>query len=289
MLCAAGVLAAATAWYVSYVARSTPSGGTWPGLLFGIAGSIVIVYCMLLSVRKALRTAPLGRAHHWMQAHVWFGLISYPLIWFHAAFRIGGALTTVLMILFTIVWLSGIVGLILQHSIPSALMRKVPRATIHEQIAGVIERMRRDAESIVAAAAAPVPSATIAMPVLPTGEEVSNAAVERPDDLGLAIFTRFHAERVAPALAASSTHLARHGGPALAAAFTDVRGRLPDMLQEPLSQLEQLVRQRLQLERQRRLHAVLHNWLLIHVPLSYAMLALSVIHAVMALKYRAIG
>jgi len=40
-----------------------------------------------------------------------------------------------------------------------------------------------------------------------------------------------------------------------------------------------------QLLRQRRMHGVLHAWLIIHVPLSFALMVLAVVHIVMALKY----
>ena len=40
-----------------------------------------------------------------------------------------------------------------------------------------------------------------------------------------------------------------------------------------------------QLDRQSRLHKVLHGWLLVHIPLSYALLLLGAVHAVMALRF----
>jgi hypothetical protein len=39
------------------------------------------------------------------------------------------------------------------------------------------------------------------------------------------------------------------------------------------------------LDEQRRLHRLLHGWLLIHIPASYALLLLGVAHAVVALTY----
>ena len=39
------------------------------------------------------------------------------------------------------------------------------------------------------------------------------------------------------------------------------------------------------LTRQARLHKVLHVWLLVHIPLSLALLLLSFFHAVIALRY----
>jgi hypothetical protein len=39
------------------------------------------------------------------------------------------------------------------------------------------------------------------------------------------------------------------------------------------------------LRRQVRLHHWLHDWLLFHIPLSFALLLLGAVHAVMALRY----
>lgn len=292
MFAAAAALAGAIFGYTVYTERTTVlSGGSWPGFGFGLAGSVIIVFCMLLSVRKALRTAPLGRATHWMQAHVWFGLISYPLIWLHAAFRLGGTLTTVLMIVFTVVWLSGIIGLWLQHRTPTRIVRHVPNATIHEQIGHVVDDLRRRAETIVAAAGA---RATVGVPELVgvgggAGDNSQTPpAIADASPAGLTAFRQFYRDSVAPALTAKTPRLAHHGA-AVSAAFIGARGRLPANFLAPLAELESLVRERINLDEQRRLHRLLQGWLLIHVPLSYAMFILSVIHAVMALKFRGIG
>ena len=52
-----------------------------------------------------------------------------------------------------------------------------------------------------------------------------------------------------------------------------------------MNQLEAICEERWQLARQKRLHHLLHGWLLVHVPLSAGLLFLSVVHAVHALRY----
>ncbi len=56
-------------------------------------------------------------------------------------------------------------------------------------------------------------------------------------------------------------------------------------LGEPLTQLAGLVEERRQLVDQERAHFWLHSWLLLHVPLSAALLVLGVAHAVWSLYY----
>jgi hypothetical protein len=49
--------------------------------------------------------------------------------------------------------------------------------------------------------------------------------------------------------------------------------------------LENICEEKRQLDQQSRLHRILHGWLLVHIPLSYALLLLGAVHAVMALKF----
>jgi hypothetical protein len=56
-------------------------------------------------------------------------------------------------------------------------------------------------------------------------------------------------------------------------------------MHEALHDLEVMCEERRQLARQRRLHRWLHGWLLVHVPLSYALLLLSAVHAFQSLRY----
>jgi len=52
-----------------------------------------------------------------------------------------------------------------------------------------------------------------------------------------------------------------------------------------INDLQSIVDERRQLERQRKTQYLLHGWLWVHVPLSMAMLVLILVHAVVALRY----
>ena len=68
-------------------------------------------------------------------------------------------------------------------------------------------------------------------------------------------------------------------------AFVQLRTLVPAELQETVSDLENICEEERQLTRQVRLHHWLHGWLLLHVPLSLALLLLSAVHVVAALRY----
>ena len=56
-------------------------------------------------------------------------------------------------------------------------------------------------------------------------------------------------------------------------------------MHEPLGDLALIVEERRQLAAQKRMHHVLHGWLIVHVPLSYALMILAAVHAVQALRF----
>jgi hypothetical protein len=67
--------------------------------------------------------------------------------------------------------------------------------------------------------------------------------------------------------------------------FGQLRVQIPRAHWPKLADLESLCDEKRGLDRQRRMHHVLHGWLLVHIPISYALLLLAAIHAVFALRY----
>ena len=67
--------------------------------------------------------------------------------------------------------------------------------------------------------------------------------------------------------------------------FAGLRTLLPAAAHDTLADLEDICSEARQLLRQERLHRWLHGWLLVHIPLSLALILLGAVHAVMALRY----
>jgi hypothetical protein len=98
--------------------------------------------------------------------------------------------------------------------------------------------------------------------------------------------TTFFESQLKPFL--MSRHSEKHAlaNPAEAAPlFQQLRVLVPQTLWPKFDDLENICEEKRQLERQRRLHHFLHGWLLVHIPASYALLALGAIHAVVALRF----
>lgn len=278
------ILAAATAVYVPYAAGSPagPSGGSTIGLGFGIIGSAFMVFAGLLAGRKKVAIWRLGRAQTWMRAHLWLGLLSLPLILFHAGFRAGGMLTTVLLVLVILVVASGVFGAALQHYLPNVMTAELPYETIFEQIDHVHAQLLIEADELMKVASAPVNLVAAG----PSGDLAATADSVLSAENTIAPLLNFYSGEMQSFLRNPGSRNQRLADADKAAQiFAGLRRSLPAEAHETTKNLEAICEEERQLRRQARLHHLLHGWLMLHIPLSFALLALGCIHAVMALRY----
>jgi hypothetical protein len=239
-----------------------PAGNSVVGMWYGIVAAACMVFCGLLSAHRLL---PgwwwLGCRTWWLKGHIWLGLLSGPLVYFHAAGRWGGFLEGTLWVLLFLVIGSGLLGLWLQWYVPRRLTLRLSAEVPYEQIPHVCVVLRADADRLLAS----VPETALASP----GLRQIYAAVIRP-------FLGPDYDRSSP--------LARPSG--ADAVFKSLRG-LPgaDVVEKQVGGLETLCIDRRQIGEQERLHLWLHAWLFAHLPLSVALLVLTALHAVVSLSY----
>lgn len=278
----------ATAAYVPYHLYGSPSGprgGSAYGLVYGFLGTALMVYAGLLGVRRKLRSLNLGRATTWVKGHLWLGLLSYPLIFFHAGFRLGGALTLTLLVLFTIVVVSGIFGLVVQQFVPKLMTVQVQVETMYEQISAYVGRLREEAARIVTDVCGALPSAVAAAEKEKDKEkEKAPAKGKKIEPLeGSEPLKQFYLGELESFLDDGRGRLGNVAS--RTAVFTHMKVLLPPTLHVTLAQLEDICEERRQLAVQVRLHHWMHGWLIVHLPAAAALLVLTVVHAVMSLYY----
>ena len=109
-------------------------GGTPVGLIFGTVALAIFVFAALLGARKKVVLWRIGTVQRWLRAHIWLTLLTIPLVILHSDFRLGGPMTTLIIVLYIVVMVSGIYGLILQHYLPTAMMERLPAESVYEQI-----------------------------------------------------------------------------------------------------------------------------------------------------------
>ncbi len=311
-----GVFVASAAVYLFYThnAPAGPRGGSTIGLAFGIVGFAFMIFAALLGARKRVPTWRLGRAQAWMRGHLWLGLLSLPLILFHGGFHFGGALTRVLMWLLMITVGSGLFGAVLQHFVPRIMTTDVPLETIYDEIANVRNSLREEADRAVESlcgslglvkpddaeemraggftALRPIAAAAVPLRTSAAVSAGASAAVAAAPEVVLlneeqsAPLTRFYLEEMRAFLEEPMRRRQRLGDAEKAkSAFAALQTLLPATAQDTLEELEEICDEARQLVRQERLHHWLHGWLLVHIPLSLALILLGVVHAVVALRY----
>ncbi len=291
-----GLLILASLVYLPYRHSSPqgPSGGSVIGLTYGSIGSAFMLFAGLLGARKKFPIWRIGRAQTWMRGHLWLGTISFPLILFHAGFRFGFGLTNVLMWIFLVVFVSGILGAVLQHYMPRFTTERIPMETIYEQIGRVRAQLVDEAESLVKEASAALngglSQASMQQRAAAAGAGTvggltvaSGLQADEEADTQLREFFQRELRRFLEQ--GGSRKLALADRAASKAKFQQLRLLLPSTLHPIVDDLENICEEKRELDQQARYHRVLHGWLLVHIPLSYALLLLGAIHAVVALRY----
>jgi hypothetical protein len=299
-------------FYIVYAMLSIngPRGGSLMGLFFASLGTGIIVFECLLGLRKKYPASPLGRVKTWLKAHVWLGLASFFLILMHSGFRWGHGLAAVMMWIFLVIVVSGIFGVAMQNYIPKRMTELVTRETIFEEIPTVIRALRTEADERVEFVTAdlgieeeaeefvraggvkqyfdPAQKKSAAEKVQAVVERRKNSPqIEIPADARDAMRSHYTQE-LRPFLQDEPASLSRKlfgSKEKVAAYFSHLRTIMPVAAHDLLRDLEGICEERRQLMLQRRLHLWLHSWLLVHVPLSYAILVLTAVHAVLSLRY----
>jgi hypothetical protein len=303
---------ASLAIYIAYVFMSPNGarGGSLIGLFFASMGTGIIVFECLLGLRKKYPASPLGRVKTWLSAHVWLGLLSFLLILEHSGFRWGGGLAALLMWLFLVIVISGIFGVAMQNYIPRRMTELVPHETIEEQIPTVIRGLRIEADERVEYITADLgfneseveyQVAGGAKYYVDPAQKKGAAEKEQVfidqrkaspqiaiDENSREALRAHYVQEIRPYLeveAAADSRRLFGRRELVAGYFGHLRTIMPVAAHQVLADLESICEERRQLMVQRRLHRWLHTWLVVHVPLSFALLVLTAVHAVLSLRY----
>jgi hypothetical protein len=163
------------------------------------------------------------------------------------------------------------------------MFREVAYETIYDQI-GVIR------DQLVAEARQHAINVTqMLAPARGAGATVTMTLVDVPEySAEVAAFDRFFESRIEPYLRADRREAKsmelRHRAQS-DREFEDYRKLFPPSAWQPITALEEICNEKRQLDHQIRLHHWLHGWLLVHLPVSAALLLLAFIHAIVALHY----
>jgi hypothetical protein len=236
------------------------------------SGWLLIGMCFFLAaynLRKKLPFIPLGASSSWLQFHIYVGLLSIVVFIGHAVYKPdagfswpNGYLEFTLGLLYALVAASGVFGLFITRFIPARLTVR-GEEVIFERIGSFRRRVRDEAAALVVQSVAEADVTTIA------DYYTHRLAVffERPRN-----FWR---------------HLIQSAGPRheYLRELSDLDRYLSDVERPIAAKLTTLVEVKDDLDYQHALQFTLKTWLFAHIGLTYAMLLLAAMHAVLAYAF----
>lgn len=246
------VLAAIVAYWASISSAALDHAGEATGwILF-----TVCLFLLLFNVRKRMPAFPVIRAHYWLQAHLYLGLFAGIVFFTHTEWRLPtGLLDWALWLVFVIVFVSGVVGIVLTRIVPSRLNAHGERV-IFERIPAFRAQLASEVEALVLRSVREAASSTIA---------------------------ELYAKQLLPFLsgprnfrahALSVTGHRRN----LQREFDAVRRYLAPEGNALLDEIEERVLAKDDLDFQYTWQSLIKGWLMLHLPLSCAMIPLLAVH-----------
>ena len=254
------VAAAGAVVYAAGVLGGATGPATSWGMAYGIAAVVVLVGVLAHGGRRrALGLRVLGRSWHYLQVHVYGGLLFILLMFMHVGFRMPqGVLTWWLWFLSLWVVGTGLFGLALQKGIPTLLASGLQVEVHFDRIPELIAEVRARAEELARTASEPV-RVLYRQEVAPVLNGLQPRWIYYMDVTG--------------------------GYQAKARHFDQVRKLLPEDERARLDDLHELYRTKMGMDAHYTLQRGLRLWLYLHVPAAVVVLGLVALHIFFVFYY----
>ena len=274
---AIGLVIASFVLYATQGGVQPPNGGTWQGYVLGTIGALLIVWLAMLGIRKRSYASTKGSVPAWTSAHVYLGSALLVVATLHSAGQLGWNVHSLSYVLMFVVIISGFYGIYTYINYPRAITEvraSSSRAALFAELFALDQR----------------------------GREL---AARAPDDINVAVTSAIERTAVgggvyAQLLGKDQSLFVPPGGAGKPESNRDqqpvidlVAGRIPrtskvaetELLEELLEVFcrRQAVLRRI--ARDIRLRGRIRFWLLIHVPLTVALIFALIVHIVTTFIY----
>jgi hypothetical protein len=233
------------------------------GMYTGALLLALVLALALFNARKKLPFLPLVSAATWLQIHIYAGWFCLFVFLLHIRFRIpNGAFEITLALVFCVVILSGVFGLYISRELPPRMARS-GEPLLSERIPSFRLRIQSAVEDLVRQAERETASSTLADFYV---EYLRKFFVHRPSPLAALVST----DRRTHALLNETKGLDRYLGEREKAITAEIR----DWIETKQNLDFQDASQRL-----------LRLWLFIHIPFTYSLILLGIVHGIVATLY----
>ena len=250
-------------WYYGiHTANIAPYGGTWLGYTLGTIAAVLILWLMLLGIRKRRYHSRLGSVPGWASAHVYLGASLIIIATLHCAFEFGWNIHTLAYALMMLVIVSGFFGVYAYLRYPEVMTANLAGETLE----------------------------TMLLKVSDLETKCKRIALDLPDEVN-ALF--MNASRLSAERTALSGSLRRQlAGVDMRHPMRVARDRLLRISTRNYSAEQAKVQEQLVIEMSRivaltdrvrrdlQIRALMQVWLYFHVPLSFALLAALIAHVI---------
>lgn len=227
-----------------------PSNG-W-GLTYGWVAAVLMFGAGLYAARRRMLHRHLGKSKVWVEFHLYGGTLAAVLVLFHTGFTFpDGVFNWLLWGLAAWITLSGLFGLALQRWIPRLLASGLSVEAAYERIPELVQQLRERAEKLVASCTAPIKD--------------------------------FYQSNVAAALVEPQPRFIYYldvtGGIQSRVRQFDFLRRVLSTDEKPkLDEIQLIFKTKLELDAHYSLQRALRWWLYTHVPLSFVLLVMILLH-----------
>jgi hypothetical protein len=258
LLCAAAIVA--YCWHEP-PANIKPYGGTWLGYTLGTVGAVLIVWLMLLGVRKRSYRSSAGTVQGWTSAHVYLGASLIIIATLHCAFEFGWNIHTLAYVLMMLVIASGFFGIYSYLHYPEYMTDNIAGETLETMLLKVA-----DLEGKCKRLALDLPDAANVLVMKAIEQAARKSALGGSFRRQLAGVDTKHPMRIA------RDKLLKMGA-GLSGDQAKVQGQL-------VSEMTRIVLLTDRVRRDLQYRALMQVWLYVHVPLSFALLAALTAHII---------
>ncbi len=241
--------------------RDAQFGGTARAvdISYGFTALFAVALLFAYWIRSNVYSLRLGSRHGWYVSHIYIGVLLVGVVYLHSGFRFTGMLSGALLILFFAATASGIIGAVMYVVIPLGISKSMGEAVTLKELNARLDQISAEADGI--AQKAPVSFMDLYT------ERLRRVIVE-PRWIG-----RYLTWSQKETVNAAEEY------------FERLRQLAPEGSAHDMEMLKPLFVEKETLNfRIARLY-ILRAWLDIHLPLSTALLAVAVIHALSIMRY----
>jgi hypothetical protein len=259
LLCAAAI---GVYWYHEVPSTQVkPYGGSWLGYTLGTIAALLIVWLMLLGLRKRRYSSRLGSVQGWASAHVYLGTSLIILATLHCGFEFGWNIHTLAYVLMMLVITSGFFGVYAYLRYPELMTGNLAGETLETMLLKV-----SDLETKCKRIALDLPDEVNALFMSASKLSAERSALRGSLRRQLAGIDTAHPMRVA------RDRLIQMGK-----RYSGDQAKVQEQLVVEMSRIVALTDR---VRRELRFRALMQVWLYFHVPLSFALLMALIAHVI---------